>query len=175
MNFIFHIIYGMSSTNHWRTPSFFKMFFSPPTSYKWWLYLGLVHLFTGSPKKGDWEPSTSDSLDDPNGDHPHGEFLFGDVSVGPGSIYNIGMEIYTQINIYIYMVCNMYVSFHTNNSLSSGSFVMSKWMQRLYLFVKGRPKNSRTRTSIQTQLQVRGHIDHSIMIDYVYMYTHIYI
>lgn len=73
------------------------------------------------------------------------------------------------------MVCNMYVSFHTNNSLSSGSFVMSKWMQRLYLFVKGRPKNSRTRTSIQTQLQVRGHIDHSIMIDYVYMYTHIYI
>ena len=72
------------------------------------------------------------------------------------------------------MVCNMYVSFHTNNSLSSGSFVMSKWMQRLYLFVKGRPKNSRTRTSIQTQLQVRGHIDHSIMIDYVYMYTHIY-
>ena len=71
------------------------------------------------------------------------------------------------------MVCNMYVSFHTNNSLSSGSFVMSKWMQRLYLFVKGRPKNSRTRTSIQTQLQVRGHIDHSIMIDYVY--THIYI
>lgn len=82
-------------------------------------------------------------------------------------------NIYT--NKYIYMVCNMYVSFHTNNSLSSGSFVMSKWMQRLYLFVKGRPKNSRTRTSIQTQLQVRGHIDHSIMIDYVYMYTHIYI
>ena len=58
---------------------------------KWLLYLGLVHLFTGSPKKGDWEPSTSDSLDDPNGDHPHGEFLFGEVSVGPGSIYNIGM------------------------------------------------------------------------------------
>ena len=84
-------------------------------------------------------------------------------------------NIYTNKYIYIYMVCNMYVSFHTNNSLSSGSFVMSKWMQRLYLFVKGRPKNSRTRTSIQTQLQVRGHIDHSIMIDYVYMYTHIYI
>ena len=75
----------------------------PPTSYKWLLYLGLVHLFTGSPKKGDWEPSTSDSLDDPNGDHPHGEFLFGEVSVGPGSIYNIGMEIYTQTNMYIYI------------------------------------------------------------------------